>query len=243
MPSLPISDIYVDESSQTKHRYLVLGGLIIPHDRIESFCNAVERARHPELPAKSLKWGRVSRTKFDAYKRAVDVFFAPSASAVHFHSVVVDTSKQDHRRWNKGSREIGFGKEVYQLAHKFRRLYPQPVFHMYPHQRSTPQTTDELRDILNHGARKNGDRRDWPFRRVHFRSLSGCIPLQVVDVLLGAVAYKLNGHYESRNANGARKELCDHILGQANIQNVTRDTAMKGKMTIWHRQLRGVPSA
>ena len=42
MSDLPVSDIYVDESSQTKHRFLVLGGLIIPHVELNSFCEAVE---------------------------------------------------------------------------------------------------------------------------------------------------------------------------------------------------------
>ena len=102
MSDLPVSDIYVDESSQTKHRFLVLGGLIIPHVELDAFCEAVEAARQPELPANSLKWGRVSRTKLEGYKRVVDVFFDPSAAAVHFHSLVVDTHQQDHRRWNKG---------------------------------------------------------------------------------------------------------------------------------------------
>ena len=244
MSNLPIADIYVDESSQTKHRFLVLGGLIIPHDQVDTFCASVSRARQPDLPANSLKWGRVSRTKLEAYRRVVDAFFDPSAGAIHFHSLVVDTHQQDHSRWNEGSREIGFQKEVYQLAQKFRRLYRQPVFHLYPHQRSTPQATEKLRDILNHAARKKGDGRDWPFRRVHFRALSGCLPLQVVDILLGALAYRLNGHYDERGASAARKELCDHILRQAGISDVTRDTRVAGKMTIWHRRLRrGVPPA
>ena len=238
MGDLPIADIYVDESSQNGHRYLVLGGLFIPQNKVKGFCNLVESARLPELPEKSLKWGRVSKTKIEAYKRAVDQFFLASMKHIHFHSLVVDTRKQDHRRWNKGSREIGFGKEVYQLANKFRRLYPNVIFHMYPHRRTTNQTTQELRDILNHGARKLNDPRDWPFRRVHFRPLDGCMPLQIVDILLGAVAYKLNGHYEAENASPARKELCDYIFERARIRDVTRDTAMRGKMTIWHRRLR-----
>ena len=242
MSNLPVSSIYVDESSQTKHRYLVLGGLILPQDQGRAFRDAISAARQPELPDNSLKWGRVSRTKLPAYKRVVDAFFDRSASRVHFHSLVVDTSQQNHSRWNKGSREIGFQKEVFQLAQKFRRLYPDPVFHLYPHQRSTPQATEELRNILNFSARKAGDSREWPFRRVHFRSLSGCPPLQVVDILLGAVAYRLNGHYSEEGASAARRELCDHILRRAGIHDVTRDTRMAGKLTIWHRRLR-VPSA
>ena len=208
MTSPPIAEIYVDESSQNGHRFLVLGGLIVPQNDVEGFCQSIDRARLPELPSGSLKWGRVSKTKLTAYKRVVDAFFDQAAHRVHFHSLVIDTSRLNHPRWNDGSREIGFQKEVYQLAQKFRRLYPQPVFHLYPHQRTTPQATEDLRDILNHGAKKKGDRRDWPFRRVHFRGLSGCLPLQVVDVLLGALAYRLNGHYERRGARNSASTSC-----------------------------------
>ena len=238
MTSSPIAEIYVDESSQNGHRFLVLGGLIIPQSHVGSFCQSIDQARQPELPSSSLKWGRASRTKLAAYKRVVDAFFDPAARHVHFHTLVVDTSQVNHSRWNDSSREIGFQKEVYQLAQKFRRIYPQPVFHLYPHQRSTPQATEELRNILNHGARKKGDNRDWPFRRVHFRALADCLPLQVVDILLGALAYKLNRHYDERGASQARKELCDYILRRAQIHDVSRDTSMSGKMTIWHRRLR-----
>jgi len=238
MTSPPVAEIYVDESSQNGHPFLVLGGLVIPQDHVEGFCQSIERARQPELPSGSLKWGRVSRTKLATYKRVVDAFFDPAAQRAHFHTLVVDAAQVNHFRWNEGSREIGFQKEVYQLAQKFRRIYPQPVFHLYPHQRSTPQATEELREILNRGARKKGDNRDWPFRRVHFRVLADCLPLQVVDVLLGALAYKLNGHHDVRGASQARKELCDHVLRHARIHDVSRDTGMSGKMTIWHRRLR-----
>lgn len=241
-PDLPISEIYIDETSQNRHQYLVLGGVIIPQNVLAPFSGAIEASRLPELPHGVMKWGKVSRTKLPAYKRVVDTFFDNlHAKEVHFHSLAVDTYQQNHAAFNESSREVGFSKEVYQLGQKFRRLYSGCNFHMYPHRRTTPQPIEELRLILNRGSHKSGDERDWPFRRVHFRKLDDCHPLQIVDIFIGAIAFHLNGHHEEPDASPARKELAAHIFRRTRIRNVFRDTSVRGKFTIWHRKLRSVP--
>jgi hypothetical protein len=50
----------------------------------------------------------VSRGKLAAYRRTVDVFF--HTTEAQFHAVVVDTTKLDHNRYNKGSRELASTK-------------------------------------------------------------------------------------------------------------------------------------
>jgi hypothetical protein len=97
---------------------------------------------------------------------------------------VVDATKLDHNRYNQGSREIGFNKEVYQLLLKCGRLYGGN-FHVYLDRRSTGAPTEELRLILNRGIRKRGDRRDWPYRRLHFRDSHEVEALQLADLLVG----------------------------------------------------------
>lgn len=77
----------------------------------------------PQLPHGEMKWGKVSNSKINAYGRTVKAFFDdPAFRPFHFHSLVVDTHKVNHNKHNQGSREIGFNKEVYQLASKFARL-------------------------------------------------------------------------------------------------------------------------
>ena len=110
-----------------------------------------------------------STTKLAAYKRVVNLFFSPAwRNQVHFHCLVVDTSKHDHHRFNKGSREIGFNKEVFQLAQKFTRLYAGRL-NIYPDERKTDQRPEDLRLMLNRYINKKMPQRDWPFRRVQFR--------------------------------------------------------------------------
>ncbi|MGE3251651.1 MAG: DUF3800 domain-containing protein [Hyphomonadaceae bacterium] len=234
--------VFVDESSQTAHRYLGLGGLVLENTNVSELDRRLRVARLPDLPLPGeIGWTKVSRAKLDAYKRYTDVFFESGTldSPLEFHVLIVDTHQINDRAFNKGSREIGFNKEVYQLCTKIgRRLYGDRLFHIYPDKRSTKSKPEELRDILNHGARRRNDPRDWPFRRLHFRDSAESLPLQLTDVLLGAVMFRLNGHYDAPNASEAKRQLSDHVLGRAGIQRVDRDTAMAGKFTLWHRRLR-----
>lgn len=237
-PSL-VNDIYIDESSQTKNRYLVIGGIGIPklHVSVAEACLAT--ARLPELPFGEMKWGKVSSAKLGAYGRTVRAFFDdPALRYAQFHCLFLDTHAQNHREHNQGSREIGFNKEIYQLASKFARLYPDRLFHLYPDYRDTDQRPEELRLILNRGRKKKGDRRDWPFRRCHFRDSKATPLLQLVDLLMGAVAWNLNGHCDAPNASEAKTRLARYILGRAGVTDCRRGTAMSGKFTIWERQLK-----
>jgi hypothetical protein len=70
-----IAEIYIDESSQTNHRYLVLGGLGIKLTSEVNLSRLISEARLPELPQGEAKWTRVSKSKLAAYKRIVDVLF------------------------------------------------------------------------------------------------------------------------------------------------------------------------
>ncbi len=231
-----IAEIYIDESSQNKHTYLVLGGLGVHLADRPQLEGLIAKARLPELPHGEAKWTKVSASKLPAYKRLVDVIF-DHPRLVHCHTLVVDTREVDDSTYNDGNREIGFNKEIYQLATKFARLYPD-LFHVYPDYRKTNQSPEELRLILNRGRSKAGDKRDWPFRRCHFRESHECLPLQLIDIVIGSLAYELNGHNQAADASAAKCELSGYVKERAKVSDVFRDTAIKGTFTIWHRRLR-----
>lgn len=232
--------VYVDESSQTKHRFLVLGSLIIHTEFEAALAAELGDARLPELPNGEMGWTKVSRTKLGAYRRVVDAFFdnAQRHTPYEFHSLAVDMHRIKDGVWNEGSREVGFNKEIFQICAKVARLHPARLIRVYLDSRDTKSSPDELRLILNRYRANKGDRRDWPFRRVHFRNSADCQIMQLVDVLLGGVAYRLNGHHLVAGTSPAKSELSAHILARARIRDVTRDTQMGGKFTLWHRKLR-----
>ena len=219
----------------------MLGGIICCTDSQLDIEKWFWEARGGDLPAGELKWTKVSAAKLPAYKRVVDVFWERPKIAPVFHSAVVDMQKRNEHRYNDGSREIGFNKEIYQLLMKFGRLHPGYAYHVYPDERQTSSSTEELRMILNQGVRKKHGRTDWPFRRLHFRSSHQEPMLQLTDLLIGAVAFHLNGHRQAPGASAAKCELSDYVLARAGVKDPFRDTSIAGKFTIWHRQLRSVP--
>lgn len=231
-----ITDIYIDESSQNAHRYLVLGGVRFKARDVDRINHLIAEARLPELPFGEVKWTKVSRKKLEAYKRITDIVFGNS-DLIHFHSLIVDTSQVDNVRFNGGDRDVGFNKELFQLAMKFADIYESELFHVYLDERNTSQSPDDLRLILNRARKKRGDSRDWPFRRCQFRDSKTTPPLQLVDLLIGAIAWEANGHAKSPNASETKTTLSEYVLNCAGIRGVLSGTARTGRFTIWVRQL------
>jgi hypothetical protein len=133
--SSELLEIYVDESSQNNHRFLVLGAIVVPFEDSAKLASLILKARLPELPAQEAKWTKASKAKLAAYKRIVDVIF-DNPDLAHFHSLFVDTHLVNHHKFNAGDKEIGFNKEIYQLGAKVCQLYSTDYFHLYPDYRA-----------------------------------------------------------------------------------------------------------
>ena len=94
-----LTEIYIDESSQTKNRFLVMGGIGIEGTATAGALDHLAQVRLPQLPHGEMKWGKVSTAKLPAYGRTVKAFFDhPSLSTAHFHCLVVDTHALNHGR-------------------------------------------------------------------------------------------------------------------------------------------------
>jgi len=245
--------VYVDESSQTKHRYLVMGALCVPLAYSSAFEADVIAHRDHTVPLlrpdgfpKLMKWEKAKNHNLAAYKRIVDVYFTfpmrhklPIAKPLDTHCIAIDTSKKTLKDTGDGDVEIGFSKEFYFLCvptvgNRFKKL--RGLFHVYPDRRTTNQSLSTVREIMNAGARKYSNRTDWPYRELKFEDPESKQALQVVDILIGAIAYRLNGHYEKPEANAAKRALCDHVLKWAKITNPSVNTPwFRPRLTILHR--------
>ena len=238
------NELYIDETSQTKHRYLVIGGIVCPLDFAADIAASIIEARGHDLShvsregePREIKWVKVSNSKLEAYKRVVLAFFQfanripLTAGRLDFHSAVVDLTV-------KGGdlTEIGFNKEIRTLCLKFARLYPQALFHVYLDERTTRQSLSVEQYHLNNTAHLSRPTKNWPFRRMKFRESHRVQALQVADVLLGALAFRLNGHYERPDASPAKIELSNYVLKLARIADPFRDTKHLARYTIWHRE-------
>lgn len=100
--------IYCDESRQSKDRYMVLGGIIIPANNVAEFNQTMFKFRIEQNMKAELKWTKVSNQKLLQYKRFMEYFFAlNNTDKLHFRSIIIDNHQVDHQRFSKGDKELG----------------------------------------------------------------------------------------------------------------------------------------
>ena len=101
-----VEEVYIDETSQTGHRNLIIGGIVLPHRFSRQFEQVILEARRPKLAAEragadelcEMGWSEVGKGGFEAYKRVVDAYFdfadkhiKSSEGTIEFHCSVVLT--------------------------------------------------------------------------------------------------------------------------------------------------------
>lgn len=230
--------IYVDESCQNAHAYLVLGCLVADAKRVHTVKKALEDVRSAHNTFGEVKWQKVSRSKLDFYKAYVDVFFDMAATDVlHFHTLVLQCNTIDDDQFNNGDSDIGFNKLIYQLLlHRCGRRYEGPR-HVFLDRRPSPTPPDSIRPILNASMSKNGDDSE-PFKRLTFVDSRESFLIQLVDVLIGAIGYRKNGKHNIQGASPNKIELANYIARRC-IQLEPRPHYRQAvKFTYWAFQYR-----
>jgi Protein of unknown function (DUF3800) len=236
-----VLNVYIDESSQDAHRYMLHGGISVPDSALPDVHRAIEAVRQQHNTFGTLKWGKVSKAKLPIYIDLCDLFFELSAADIlRFHSLTIDTSKVDNARFNFGNREVGFSKMVYQLLIKFARMNAKDfILHCYLDHRTTKQSLDELQAMVNNGLAKRWNISNRPVRRVQFVQTEDTPLLQLNDVLLGALASRCNDHHLKRDAAPHKVTLSAHVLARANIRYPLRSTPYgEERFTTWNFALR-----
>jgi hypothetical protein len=213
---------------------MVLGALIAEEDQARLLDAKLQHVKEQWRAGNELKWGKVSRTKLDVYEAFVTAGLSSlRRDAPGYYAIVVDTAALDHNRYNDGSSEIGFSKFIYQLLLKCARLFHfGSNLDCFLDDRTTRQSLDELRRILNNGASKAFRAR--PVRRVEYRDSKDTNIIQLVDLLTGAVAYHWNGNDKADGASPARVWLASHIARGAGMSRLDVGTAPgRDRFSVW----------
>jgi hypothetical protein len=256
----PIYEVYIDESAQQSGpRYLVVGGIMLRKEHSPLFEQEILAARGPDILSHhvngknvgqpiELGWKEFTPGKdgkeLRAYKRVVDAFFkfGTGFERAIFACAVIDTSVPG--RYYSGEKgEIGFNRELY--FHCLRlgrhRHFQNRVFEIYPDYRRTKWPLEQLQGYLTMGLRKHmpNDARPLPYRKVQYKLSHEWQALQVSDILIGAIQYRLNA-FDSLSANQQRKELCEYILRKGQYLASCKPGAPKSKdwgaFRVWIRK-------
>lgn len=244
--------VFIDESSQNAHRYMVLGAVVVPGTEVDAATNALAEllARHG-VHAGELKWTKVSRGKLAAYQAAIDYYFDILVPlGAQCHALVVDTSLLDHQGYNQGDAEIGFNKFLFQLLfHRVGKPFGQTeriVVDMDA--RNSSRDLMELQSILNRRmVRTFGIDGSFPFARIAHRDSKKSRLIQISDIISGAVAWHCNDHDAVPGASEAKAQLANHIASKVGLRRLGRTSPMRElRLSIWNIQMgarKGRPAA
>jgi hypothetical protein len=228
--------VFCDESRTSGDRYMVFGGIIVPHSHVTRIKDEINKFREEKGWFHEFKWEKVSRGDFELCKMFLDFYFANS-SVMYYKALVIDTTQVDK---SSDEKENIFYKWYYHLlCFSFGKYVKNGRILVNLDQRDTKYKLATLKDILDRGLRKN------------FNCQFGCVSaiephdskknqfIQLADVLTGAIGYELNSWHEKPNASVCKVALMEHIKASVGLETFWRNTPPnEHKFSIWHFKIK-----
>lgn len=224
---------------------MVLGGLIIKEPELNRVSQALLDFRKETGMHAELKWTKVTNQFLPKYRRFIDYFFQLNTNdTLHFQSIIIDNHAVDHKKYNKGDKELSFYKFYYQLLlNCFGRTYGQLAdsskFIVHLDHRTSSYPLGALKVILNRGMRKKFGIISEPFRSIQPHDSKQFDLMQLNDLLIGAIGFQKNGYDLLPDTRKAKIELAAYIAEQAGLTDLKDDTLYRQtKFKIWNFKLK-----
>jgi hypothetical protein len=179
-------DLLVKKTSVTpNNRYVCIGGIMLPNAQREKLKSDIKDLKEKHNLFGELKWGNVSTNKVDFYLELVDLFFDTNNS-IDFRTVVIDAKNIDNDTFNDSNHELGYYKFYYQLIYHW--INPNDGYYIFTDYKTNKNKTrlNSLKLVLNNANRSNC------VELIQSINSKESLPLQLQNVLMGAVGYKFN---------------------------------------------------
>lgn len=182
--SAPIGyTVYCDESrhdGSDRNPYLAIGGLWVPTAQKAGLTKDLRALCREQGLGAELKWSKVSRQRFAAYRAVVDFFFARE---LHFRVILVEQAKLDYAHFKGGDEELGFYTFYYEMLIQWLQ---QPVTYNLLLDFKKNKGADRYR-VLERCLRRKVPK-DTTISGVHVIDSADSPLAQLADVLIGAAA-------------------------------------------------------
>jgi hypothetical protein len=247
--------IYIDESSQNDHDYMVLGGIVVPLAFAGQLEEELDSAKPPNWRGigsdgfpREIGWKLVSNGSYERYKKIIDTYASfgqrrldrvRNAGRIGLYYSVIDLNIPGRVYSGNIRGSIAFEREMYFHCLSIARRDRDHLWHIYPDDRSSKVLKEgDFSTMLSRGMVKAGAKKIWPARRLKYRDSRDVQAIQVSDVICGAIAYRLNGHYNDPKANKDRRRLCDYVLDRFKIRAAVEQKKDKGfgPLVLWFRE-------
>jgi len=175
-------NLYCDESCYTanpEHPYLLLGYIGVPYNQIETHKREIKALKEKHHFYSEIKWSKVSHSKYVFYQELIEYFFA---SDLVFRAIIVNKSQINNNFFQQDDHTFYY-KMYYQLIHHKIDMTANYNIYFDVKDALSKIKIRKLREILNV---KFG-----VFRNIQSTPSKESIFIQLSDLILGAISYKL----------------------------------------------------
>lgn len=231
--------VFIDESSQTAHQFMVLGALVLPGALVTKAESELTQLLDHHGMRAELKWTKVSRTKLPAYQAMVDFYFRNLVpQGAQFHALVVNCYDLDHHTYNQGDPDLGFNKFIYNLLiyRVGKRFGDVERIVVDLDSRNSTRDLIELQTVLNRKmAQQSQEATRAPFARLAFRDSKSTRLLQLADLLTGSIAWHKNDHDAAPNSSAAKSALANHAAGHLHLRRLGGSSPIREeRLSVWN---------
>ncbi|WP_411901386.1 DUF3800 domain-containing protein [Methylorubrum thiocyanatum] len=241
---LRLLHVFGDETCQTRHRWMVLGTLVVPDEHVRHVRAKFAAMKRAMGIQGEIKWERTDRKIVARYKRLATAAMAliTKHRVMQFHTVIICMDVVDDDKHNDGVPETGYSKFFHHLLLKFSRIYPRnSKYWVLFDKRNSKIPLQPFQQAANFAIRRDHGIDHWPVRRLRYEDSTSDILFQINDLLLGAVGFRLNGKHKAEATAGSPKAvLALHIMQASPARSFWQDTRLgQTDFTLWKLRFEG----
>lgn len=202
-------NFYIDESCHLEHdqsKVMCIGYIKVQDIDVQPLKEEFKRIKASYGILHELKWNTISNTKVDMYKELIDFFFN---SPLAFRCVLVKyKDRLDNEAFNQGSHDNFYYKMVFNLLSNEWINPSSDEYRIFMDIKDTNgrKKLDKIEEVFDNKYHGNSPFKNFQHVRSHEIQF-----IQLVDILIGAVAYKARGLGDLPDASPAKKEIVRYL--------------------------------
>jgi hypothetical protein len=200
-------EVYCDESrpdllgsSKPQGQFMVLGSLWLHKEDRNTLKTAIHDLRDQHKIGGEFKWQKASPSRSDFYKKLVE-FFHNEGDRLRFRCIAVDQSQVDLQLYHDDDQELGFYKFYYQLLQHWILDFNQYAVFLDFKSNRRQDRLPVLRHCLSYSNLSS------IVSTVQAIRSEESVLIQLVDVLTGMAAYRLNDQIRT---GSTKADILDH---------------------------------
>lgn len=177
-------NFYCDESTHIENDgqpFMILSYISTPYHLLKMHNQNIREMKMKHFYKGEMKWSSISKSQYPFYNEMIDYFFN---SDLNFRAIVIDKSQLDHKSHNQNHNDF-YDKMYYQLLNK--KINPEFNYNIYIDIKDTHSYL-KARNLKTYLERDYNNIRNLQVIRSYESEL-----MQLTDVLMGAINYRLRG--------------------------------------------------